>query len=222
MRTAMIEKILLLGLSCSASASALQHHRRETTAIPSDSFSSLDTYWDYGYPWGTDHNGGARMDEGHVAVEDGTLILTAEPVEGEPPASHGGNDIPINYLSGAVHSQDTFTVAEGGGYDFSGEFIASTAVGTWPAFWLNGANSWPPEIDMAEWKGSGDITFNTFNTSSELMGVDVPYSNEGEWHSVTCEIRDVNGEDISTRFTLDGEEIAVQYGGGYVGQPMHL
>ncbi|MBE3049944.1 family 16 glycosylhydrolase [Candidatus Bathyarchaeota archaeon] len=218
----MIGNIVLLGLGCFAHASALQHHRRETTLIPSDSFSSLDTYWDYGYPWGTDHNGAARMDEGHVQVEDGTLILTAEPAEGEPPASHGGKDIPIHYLSGAVHTKDTLAVKKGGGYDFSGEFLASTAVGTWPAFWLNGANSWPPEIDIAEWKGSGDITFNTFNSSSELTGLDVPYSNEGEWHSVTCEIRDVNGEDISARFTLDGEEVAVQYGGGYVDEPMHL
>ena len=39
---------------------------------------------------------------------------------------------------------------------------------------------------------------------------------------MTCEIRDVNGEDITVRLTLDGEEVAVQYGGGYVGEPMHL
>ncbi|KAL2108625.1 hypothetical protein VUR80DRAFT_3586 [Thermomyces stellatus] len=217
-----MSKFLLLGLTCSACAAGLRHQRRETTVIPADSFSSLDTYWNYHYPWGTDHNGAARMDEAHVQVEDGTLVLTAEPVEGEPPAHHGGNDIPIKYLSGAVHSKDTFTVQAGGGYDFSGEFVASTERGTWPAFWLNGAESWPPEIDIAEWKGSGDISFNTFNTSSEVTSLDVPYPNEGEWHSVTCEIRDVNGADISVRFIMDGEEVATQYGGDYVGKPLHL
>ena len=213
---------ILASLGSSAMASGARHQRRETTVIPADSFSSLDTYWNYDYPWGTDHNGAARMDESHVQVEDGTLVLTAEPVEGEPPASHGGNNIPIHYLSGAIHSKDTFTVKAGGGYDVSGEFLASTERGTWPAFWLNGASSWPPEIDIAEWKGSGDISFNTFNSSSEVTALDIPYANEGEWHSVTCEIRDVNGVDVSARFILDGEEVATQYAAGYVDQPLHL
>lgn len=214
--------VLLLVLACSASGLAVKHHRRETTVIPADSFNDLGTYWAYHYPWGTDHNGGARMDDGHVQVEDGVLILTAEPVTGEPPASHGGKDIPINYLSGAVHSKETFTVKAGGGYDFSGEFVASTERGTWPAFWVNGAWNWPPEIDIAEWKGSGDISFNTFNSSDEVTALDVGYPNEGEWHSVKCEVRDVNGADISARFFMDGEEVTTQYGSGYVDQPLHL
>lgn len=56
-------------------------------------------------------------------------------------------------LSGAVHSARTFTVKAGSGLDIEAEFQAPTARGTWPAFWLNGAHSWPPEIDIAEWKG---------------------------------------------------------------------
>ena len=188
----------------------------QTTVIPSDSFSSFDTYWNYLYPWGSDHNGGARMSESHVSTSEGHLVLTSEPVTGEPPAEHGGNQIPINYLSGAVHAKQTFAVAAGGGYDFSAEFIAPVATGTWPAFWVTATEGWPPEIDIAEWKGSGDISFNTFNTSSEVTALDVAYPNPGDWHSVLAEVRDVNGMDVSVDFYLDGEWIAQQSGANYV------
>lgn len=39
-------------------------------------------------------------------------------------------------------------------YTVSGEFIAPTAVGTWPAFWLTAVVGWPPESDIGEWKGA--------------------------------------------------------------------
>lgn len=206
-------KILSLAFFC-ASASA------QTTVIPAESFSDFDTYWNTLYPWGTDHNGGARMDADHVSTADGYLVLTAEPVTGEPPA--GDDEIPINYLSGAVHAKEQFTVAAGGGYDFSAEFIAPVAQGTWPAFWLTGANSWPPEIDLAEWKGSGDISFNTFNTSSEVTALDVEYPSPDDWHSVLAEIRDVDGSSISVDFYLDGTWVTQQFGSGFIDAPLWL
>ncbi|XHG04517.1 hypothetical protein AWENTII_007783 [Aspergillus wentii] len=129
-----------------------------TTLIPStcfDSYSSLEEYFSYLYPWGSDHNGSARMvgnstDHDYISVDSGTLTLVAKPVSGQP-ATSGGQE--INYLSGAVHSTKTFTVEKGSGFDIQGEFQATTTKGTWPAFWLNGADSWPPELDLAEWKG---------------------------------------------------------------------
>ena len=189
--------------------------KRETTEIPSDSFSSLDTYWNYLYPWGATHNGGARMDEDHVSVSsDGVLTLTAEPVSGE--------EDPIHYLSGAIHSKAIFAVGEGGGYDLSAEFIAPVDKGTWPAFWLNAADGWPPEVDIAEWKGSGKISFNTFNTSSEVTALDVDYPTPAEWHSVKAELRDENGSDVSVKFYLDGELVTTQYAASYVGEGLRL
>lgn len=120
-----------------------------------DSYTSLEEYFSYLYPWGSDHNGSARMvgnstDHDYISVESGTLTLVAKPTTGQPPASGG---LKINYLSGAVHSKKTFTVEAGSGFDIEAEFQATTGKGTWPAFWLNGAENWPPEIDMAEWKG---------------------------------------------------------------------
>ncbi|KAH8588691.1 family 16 glycoside hydrolase [Bisporella sp. PMI_857] len=195
------------------------------TIIPATSFNSqtdFDTDWNYNYPWGTDHNGGARMAKSQVQFSSGQLTLTAKKVTGQPDASHGGQAIKINYLSGAIHAKEHFNVSRGGGYDFTGEFKATTTKGTWPAFWLTAVNGWPPEVDMAEWKGSGKISFNTFNTSSVLSWKDVTYSNPGNFHSIKCEIRDINQKDVSVKFYMDGALQATHVGGGYFGKPLYL
>ncbi|KAI1073856.1 concanavalin A-like lectin/glucanase domain-containing protein [Whalleya microplaca] len=195
------------------------------TIIPKTSFNSqsdFDADWAYNYPWGTDHNGAARMDKSQVKFSDGLLTLAAKKVSGQKDAQHGGKSIKINYLSGAINAREHITVARGGGYDFTGEFKATTTKGTWPAFWLTAVNGWPPEIDMAEWKGSGKISFNTYNTSSVISWKDVTYPNPDQFHSIKCEIRDINQRDVSVKFYMDGSLVATQVGGGFFGKPMYL
>ncbi len=75
---------------------------------------------------------------------------------------------------------------------------------------------------MAEWKGSGKISFNTFNTSSKVAADDVPYPNPDEFHSIKCETRDVNGHDVSAKFYLDGKLVTTQVGKDFFGKPMYL
>ncbi|KAI1822707.1 hypothetical protein F4861DRAFT_540754 [Xylaria intraflava] len=193
------------------------------TMIPTTSFNSpsdFDADWGYNYPWGTDHNGGARMSEDQVGFSNGVLTLTAKKVTGQPDAVSGGQNIAINYLSGAIHAKEHFNVSRGGGYDFTGEFKATTTKGTWPAFWLTGVDSWPPEIDMAEWKGSGKISFNTFNTSSILSWKDVAYPDSDQFHSIKCEVRDINQKDVSVKFYMDGSLVTTQVGGDFFGKPI--
>lgn len=194
----------------------------QKTVIPANSFSSLETHWKYLYPGGSDHNGGARMDKNHVSVESGNLVLTAEPVTGEPPSEFGGRIIPINYRSGTIHAKETFTVAKNGGYDFSGEFIAPVDKGTWPAFWVTGVDDWPPEIDLAEWMGDGNIQFNTYNTSSNPSSRQVAYENPNKWHSIRAEVRDENGSDVRIQFFMDGEPMDTQYGASFVNKALYL
>lgn len=189
--------------------------KRESTLIPTscfDSSSSLTEYFDYGYPWGDTHNGAAIMKESQVTVEAGTLTLNA--------TYTGESD--YKYDSGTVFAKQQFTVEKSGGLDFSADFLAPVETGTWPAFWLNGVNSWPPEIDIAEWKGTGDISFNTFNASDEVAAMDVDYPSPSDFHTVLAELRDENGSDVSINFHLDGSLVTTQYAGGLVGQPLNL
>lgn len=188
------------------------------TIIPSSCFSSqseFEQYFNYNYPWGDDHNGAARMDEAHVSLAGGYLTETAERVECQPDTDGG---LAINYLSGTFHGKQTYTVNAGGGFDFSADFKAPVDQGTWPAFWLTGVDSWPPEIDMAEWKGSGKISFNTFNTSSEVKAMDGEYPDSDEWHNIKTTIRDENGKDVVIQFFMNGELQDTQYGKDFVGK----
>ncbi len=110
------------------------------------------------------------MSKDQVEFSNGMVTLTAKKVTGQPDAVHGGQKITINYLSGAISAKEHFNVSRGGGYDFMGEFKATTSKGTWPAFWLTAVDSWPPEIDMAEWKGSGEIVSHIWHFLLPIMG----------------------------------------------------
>ena len=76
--------------------------------------------------------------------------------------------------------------------------------------------------DIAEWKGNGDVSFNTFNTSSSVASKNVAYSDASDWHTVKCEIRDENGSDVKVNFYLDGTLQTTQYGSDYVGSGLYL
>ncbi|KAJ5594397.1 uncharacterized protein N7459_000605 [Penicillium hispanicum] len=190
--------------------------KRDSTLIPTscfDSTSSLTSYFNYNYPWGDTHNGAAIMSSSHAVIStSGTLTLNA--------TYTGASD--YSYDSGTVYAKDSFTVETSGGLSLSADFIAPVATGTWPAFWLNGVNSWPPEVDIAEWKGTGEISFNTFNTSSAVESKNVDYPDPSDFHTVKAELRDENGSDVSIGFYLDGTLIATQYAEGLVGQPLNL
>ncbi|KAJ5704179.1 hypothetical protein N7493_011317 [Penicillium malachiteum] len=210
---------LLAGLSSLASAlpnAKTGLTKRDTTLIPTscfDSTSTLTEYFNYNYPWGDTHNGAAIMSSANAVISTpGTLTLNA---------TYTGNS-DYAYDSGTVYAKQSFTVEESGGLDFSADFLAPVALGTWPAFWLDGVNSWPPEVDIAEWKGDGEISFNTFNTSSIVEAVNVDYPDATEFHTVKAEFRDENGSDVSIKFYLDGTLITTQYASGLTGQPLYL
>lgn len=52
--------------------------------------------------------------------------------------------------------------------------------------------------------------------------MDVPYETPDDFHSVRCEIRDVDGSTVSTSFYMDGEFVTTQYGSEFTGKPFYL
>ncbi|TFK41612.1 endo-beta-1,3-galactanase [Crucibulum laeve] len=215
-----------LGLLCSPTAYAA------TTVIPSNSFSSYSTfesYWAYLYPWGSDHNGSARMkgsssDHSNIVVASNTLSLIATPTSNlSPPTSSADPHPAIHYASGAIHAKSQITVTSANGYTISGEFSASTAKGTWPAFWLTAVNGWPPEADIGEWKGTANNWYNTFNTSSVVRSDLVSWPTDLSFHSLKAVLTaESNNADVKIQFYMDNTLRATQYGQGFVGKPMWL
>lgn len=49
------------------------------------------------------------MSKDQVKFSNGMLTLTAKKVTGQPDAVHGGKNIKINYLAGAIHAKEHFT-----------------------------------------------------------------------------------------------------------------
>ncbi|KAJ7755375.1 hypothetical protein DFH07DRAFT_822086 [Mycena maculata] len=203
-----------------------------TTVIPSTSFSSYTTFesfWAYLYPWGSDHNGSARMvgnstDHSHIGVESSTLTLIATPTTNAVPPTSTANPNPaIHYASGTIYAQSQITVTSTDSYTISGEFSAPTTFGTWPAFWLTAVNTWPPETDIGEWKGTANSWFNTFNTSSIVQSDIIDWPTDLSFHALkavlTAESNDV---DVKIDFYMDDVLQTTQYGQGFVGQPLWL
>jgi hypothetical protein len=75
---------------------------------------------------------------------------------------------------------------------------------------------------MAEWKGSGKISFNTFNTSSSVQAKDVAYKEPGKWHDIKCQLRDNGNNIVQVKYWMDGTEVTTHYGKDYVGKELYL
>lgn len=154
---------------------ASQASAATTTLIPSnvfDDYTTFESFFSYLYPWGSDHNGAARMvgnssfhefiflsNTSESSTDDtptptlNLLSVVAPP--GQPPSTNAGSmDPTINYFSGTVHATQSFAVNKTGDIlEFQAEVVAPVITGTWPAFWLTAVVGWPPEADLAEWKG---------------------------------------------------------------------
>jgi hypothetical protein len=193
-----------------------------------DSYSTLERDFNYLYPWGSDHNGSARMygsssDHNHVSVSGGVLSLLATRISWDEGTSSANPHLPIRYHSGAVHAKSQVVVnSQFPDWEVKGEFQAPSSAGTWPAFWLTGVNSWPPESDILEFKGNATNWFNTFRTSSDVDTTTVGVSSPGNWHGYRAWITKVSDSDVDIHYYLDDTWKAVHHARGFVGKPLWL
>jgi len=82
------------------------------------------------------------------SIEDGKLVMTAEPIAEKAAATKH-----FDYTSGMISTQSSFWQTYGY-FEITAEL--PTDSGTWPAFWMLPVdNGWPPEIDILE--AYGDI-----------------------------------------------------------------
>lgn len=82
------------------------------------------------------------------SIEDGKLVITAEPIAGDSAATKH-----YEFTSGMISTQSSFWQTYGY-FEITAEL--PSGAGTWPAFWMLPVdNGWPPEIDILE--AYGDI-----------------------------------------------------------------
>ena len=139
--------------------------RSQSNVILDDEFDGNDLntdVWAYSYPWSDHHNYSAVVRQSQVAVRDGKLVLTATRVADDnwikDKAGETGYTDNIgekkwrkySHITGVVHLPFSRYPLNGNLY-MEGRFRMPDKSGFWPAFWLNGNNSWPPEIDIFEY-----------------------------------------------------------------------
>ncbi|GGP64303.1 glycoside hydrolase family 16 protein [Saccharothrix coeruleofusca] len=194
------------------------------------SYSALESAWNYRYPWGSDHNGSARMyasasDHNHVFLDgSGVLAIRASRINWDEGTSSADPHLPIRYHSGAVHAKQQVRVTDQfPNWEVKGEFQAPSARGTWPAFWLTGVNSWPPESDILEYKGDTRNWSNTYrNADGGWSSTTTPVANPGAWHSYRAWIAKVSATDVDIHYYVDDKWVGQHRGANFVNQPMWI
>lgn len=208
-----LQTLLMMCVVALMTASFPAHATLETL-LDGTEFNSTSAFlnkWNYNYPWGQTHNGSAKMWSSNETVSAGVLTMPSYPfVDGT-----------YNYSSGTVYSKWQVLVnSTYPTYTVSGDFQCESQRGTWPAFWLTGANSWPPESDIMEYKGSTTCWLNTYDGLWESLGVVV--ASPGSWHTYKAVLTQLNTTDVTIQYYIDGVLKSTQTGSGFVGQPMWL
>lgn len=222
----------VLGTARPASARRLAAQRWETL-IGTDTFAdygSLESMWNYLYPWGSDHNGTARMyastsDHNHVFIETpGALVLRASRISWDEGSSSEPPNLPIRYHSGALRAKENVLVNDRyPSWEVKGQFQAPSQRGAWPAFWLTGVNSWPPESDILEYKGDNNNWSNTYqNPDGGWSSTTTWVSDLGGWHEYRAWITRANDTDVDIHYYVDGNWVGQHRGADFVGEPMHI
>ncbi|UGU15679.1 family 16 glycosylhydrolase [Sinomicrobium kalidii] len=192
-----------------------------------DNTRKFEEHWEMFYPWGTDHNGSARMYEDQVTLDgNGELLIEANRIYEDEGDSSADPWLKIKYHSGAIHFKEHIVVSDSlPSWEISGDFQVPTTRGSWPAFWITGAWSWPPEIDIMEFKGNNTNWQNTVtgpdwqNTSWQTTKTTV--SDAGNWHNYKVIINKTSQTDVEIKLYIDGDQTGT-HTADFVGKPFWL
>lgn len=191
------------------------------------------SYWNLFYPWGTDHNGSARMYESdsltgtHIELTTGGILrLSARRVALDEGNSHSTPFHKIRYHSGTVYLKKLIRFSEPyGKWLIKGDFRVPTSPGTWPAFWITGAEGWPPESDIMEFKGNNRCFQNTMTGPGSRQ---VHYQNAitsvkdaDHWHTYSAWIEKIDSNNVRIRYYIDGVLTGV-HRADFMNKPFYL
>ncbi|MEV0623409.1 hypothetical protein AB0I81_59540 [Nonomuraea sp. NPDC050404] len=211
-----------------------------------DSRTAFDQVWNLNYPvtFGDvrTHNGAAKMQDSKVSLSGGVMTLTATRLSKSVESSTHQPRAPIWWHSGAVHAKQQIVINDQfPEYDIEGEFRTDTGPGIWPAFWMTGADVWPPETDILEYVGQdGAFPENLFNTRNANPTEDTrEFPDSGNYVTRTTKLTDdksnpssqfikyrvwmyKDGENVKLEYSFGGNWVADHLGLGWAGIPMWL
>jgi len=190
------------------------------TLVDGTSFNSSNSFeavWSYNYPWGEDHNGTAHMESTNIVVTTGMVTMVSTPTNSYQGNSSKDPFLPIRYNSATFYLKQKITIsAQFPILDVSGEFQVPSQRGTWPAFWLTGANSWPPESDIMEFKGNATCWQNTYTGSWQETLTPVP--SPDNWHHYRVVATLINTTNVDLHYYIDGVLKAMHTAATFVGK----
>ncbi|GGA66466.1 hypothetical protein GCM10008015_03960 [Flavobacterium palustre] len=194
-----------------------------------DSKEKFDAEWNMLYPWGSDHNGSARMFAENVTLQTGGILQiksewTNWAWEGYSTAEP---KLRITFHSGAIHAKDQIKVTSELPYwEISGDFKAPITPSSWPAFWITGAWSWPPEVDILEFKGTSSTLQNTvtgpaWNQTVWTSVLTAIPDAATTWHNYKLTMEKVSSTDVVVKMYIDGS-LKTTATKDFVGKPFWL
>jgi hypothetical protein len=168
------------------------------------SASAFTAKWSYDYPWGTNHNGSAVMSPTNITFSNGMVTMTSSLTNHYEGASTDSPYLTIRYNSGTFYlSQQVTLTSEYPLWDIRGEFKVPTVTGTWPAFWMTGVDSWPPESDFMEFKGCDCCGGNTYDGSWQTQVTTVSTAGTA-WHTYRMVAQWENSTNVDFHYYIDG------------------
>lgn len=163
-----------------------------------DNFDSLNTQkWRLGQAWGEFHPDYPHQyySKEMIQIHDGKLHLLGK--YSPKKFNSGDSSLEIPMAVGLINSDISFQQKYG---YFEIRSKNPSGVATWPAFWLTGANGWPPEIDIFEMYGKDDegsihkqcatIHYGKTDTKSRGMltrKIKLPKNTDTAFHKYACE-----------------------------------
>lgn len=197
-----------------------------TDQFSGTSYNDFNNIWNYLYPWGSDHNGSARMygstyDHNHVYKSGyGYLVIKASKINWNEGNSSHDPWLPIRYHSGAIHAKQKVNINEQyPEWSLEARIKAPSSYGTWPAFWITHDGPWNAESDIMEYKGSKVCWQNTWDLNWEETLTKV--SNPARWHTYKVWITK-EGNDVDIHYYIDGIWKAQHRGTNFANKNMNI
>ena len=159
------------------------------------------------------------MNATNVTISNGVATLASSLTNHYEGVSTAPPHLTIRYNSGTFYLKQPVTInSRYPLWDISGAFKVPAQTGCWPAFWMTGMHSWPPESDFMEFKGCDCCGGNTYDGSWQTNITTVSTASS-DWHTYRVVAQLENSTNVDFHYYIDGEMESEQTAATFVNAP---